>query len=95
VSKLKWIFLFAIAVWGVLFAVAYAAAPKSCHGGQEAYFFAGVAAALVLMATPLFAHTSIQFWKRALLSAAFGVVTVAIWLGGFFAADFQLLCKLF
>jgi hypothetical protein len=94
-SNLKWTFLFAMAVWGVLFAAAYATAPKSCQGGQEVYFFAGVAAAIVLVATPLFAHPSLRFWKRALLSVSLGVLTIAIWFGGLLAANFRLLCKLF
>jgi hypothetical protein len=95
VSNLKWTFLFALAVWGGLFAAAYAVAPKSCQGGLEDYFFAGVAATFVLVAMPLFAHPAIRLWKRALFSVNLGVLTAAIWLGGLFAANVQFVCRLF
>ena len=94
-SYLKGTFAFAAVLWGGLFAFAYAAAPKACQWGQNAYFFAGIAALLVLMATPLFAPLGLAFWKRGLLSLGFAVLTAAIWLGGWFAADFPLLCRLF
>ncbi len=94
-SNLKWTFLFAVAVWGGLFAAAHAVAPKSCQGGLEEYFFAGVAAIFVLMATSLFAHPAMRLWKRALFSVSLGVLTVAIWFGGLFAANVQFICRLF
>jgi hypothetical protein len=95
VSSLKQTFLFAAVLWGGLFAFAYVAAPKSCLWGQDAYFYTDIAIALILMATPLFALLGLALWKRALLSVALGVLTVAIWAGGFFAANFRLLCRLF
>lgn len=94
-SKLKWTLFFAAVVWSGLFAFAYAAAPKSCQWEQNAYFFAGIATLLVLMATPWLAPLGLAFWKRALLSLCSGVLTAGIWLGGLFAANFQLLCRLF
>jgi hypothetical protein len=95
VSYLKGTFAFAAVLWGGLFAFAYAAAPKSCQWGQNAYFFAGICALLVLMAAPLLAPLGLAFWKRALLSLCFGGLTAGIWLGGLFAANFKLLCRLF
>lgn len=93
-SYLKGTLAFAAILCGGLFAFAFAAAPKSCEGGLNAYFWTGIAVVLVLMAMPILG-TGLPYPKRALFSLGLSVFSIAVWFGGLFAAPFKVLCRLF
>jgi hypothetical protein len=78
-----------------LFAFAFIAAPKSCEWGLTAYFFAGVAALIALFVLPLVLERNASTGRRLLL--AFGLVVggFAVWFAGLFAANIQIMCRLF
>ncbi len=93
--KLAGTLVLAAAVYGALFAFAFAAAPKSCQWGLNTYFWTGVAAILTLMAAPMIRNTALPLLKRAALALGLGVLAAAVWFAGIFAANFQILCRLF
>ncbi len=93
-SYLKGTLAFAAILCGGLFAFAFAAAPKSCEGGLNAYLWTGIAVVLVLMAMPILG-TGLPYPKRALISLGLSVFSIAVWFGGLFAAPFKVLCRLF
>jgi len=78
-----------------LFAFAFVAAPESCEWGMTAYFWSGVGAVVamgVLPFVPIVGWPSVGRVCDGLLAGAGGI---AVWFAGLFAADFQLLCRLF
>ena len=78
-----------------LFVLALAAAPHSCDGGLEAYFWSGVATAVVLGALPFlrrFKSASRSAGLRSLLHVG---LVCGVWLAGLFAGNFQIMCRLF
>jgi hypothetical protein len=88
-------FMYAAILCSALFAFAFAAAPRSCQWGLNTYFWIGVAAILILMATPMIRNTALAPYKRVALSLGLGVLAAAVWFAGIFAANFQILCRLF
>ncbi len=87
--------IFVAAVCALLFAFAFAAAPNSCAWGLDAYFWAGIAAVLVLMAAPAIRHGELPLLQRLGLSLGLAVTGIAVWAGGLFAANMQIICRLF
>ena len=79
----------------VLFAFAFVAAPWSCEWGNEAYLVAGIATLLALFAWPMVAVVGRSLLFRAGLGLLFVVMGCAVWVGGLFAANFRIICKLF
>jgi len=71
------------------------AAPKSCEWGNTAYVWAGVAALAALFAWPLAIGAGRPWLVRIGLSVALVVLGCGVWLGGLFAANFRIICRLF
>ena len=82
-------------VWVVLFAFAFVAAPKSCEWGLSAYTWTGLACVVGLGAAPFFGRTGMTSWRRLASTAGAVVATVVVWLGGLFAANMRIMCRLF
>lgn len=83
------------AVAAGLLGIAFLAAPRSCEGGLELYFGAGIVAVVALGALPFFLLRGATPGARvggALALAALGAVA---WLVGLFAADVRIVCRLF
>jgi hypothetical protein len=78
-----------------LFAFAFIAAPKSCEWGLTAYFFAGVAALIALFVLPLALERNATTGRRLLLALGLVAVGFALWFAGLFAANIQIMCRLF
>jgi len=78
-----------------LFAFAFVAAPKSCEWGNEAYFWSGVACLVVLSGLPFALRAGESIVSRAGLGLALAALGCGVWLAGFFAADFRIMCRLF
>jgi hypothetical protein len=78
-----------------LFAIAFAAAPKSCEGGLEFYFWSGIAALIALFAVPVALRADLSALRRAAYGAAFSVVGGATWCLGLFVANIRFICRLF
>ena len=85
----------AVPVWILLFGFAFVAAPKSCEWGLSAYTWAGVIATLGLGALPVFVPKEMVTSRRVLIAVGLLLGTVAVWLGGLFAANVRLMCRLF
>jgi len=91
----------ALALWigagicAALFAFAFAAAPKSCEWGLEAYTWSGIAALLVLLVIPIALRADRPVGIRVLLGFGFAVCGFAAWFGGLLASNMQILCRLF
>jgi hypothetical protein len=71
------------------------AAPHSCEWGLTAYFWSGVAALPALVATPVVLNTDRTVVKRVLLGLGLAAVGLAVWVGGLFAANVRIMCRLF
>ena len=82
-------------VWVLLFAFALVAAPKSCEWGLSAYTWTGLACVTGLGAVPFLVRTEMSGGRRLLTAAGLMVTTVAVWLGGLFAANVRIMCRLF
>lgn len=78
-----------------LVALAFVAAPRSCGGGLELYFGAGVIALVVLAILPFVTRLGESLPRRAAWSAAFALFGTAAWLAGLFAANVRIMCRLF
>lgn len=89
------VFPYAIAIGGGLFAFAFVAAPYSCEWGLSAYFIAGILAMIVLFLVPFRMLRDAALAKRMLLGLGLAAAGLAIWIAGLFAANVQLLCRLF
>ena len=85
----------AAAIAIVIFALAFAVAPKSCEGGNEIYFWSGVAAIVLLFALPFFVRMSPSLGKRFAWAFGFAFFGFGAWFGGLVAANIQILCRLF
>ena len=82
-------------VWLLLFVFAFVAAPKSCEWGLSAYTWSGIACLVGLGAMPFVVRTELTDRRRILTAAGFVVATALVWLGGLFAADVRIMCRLF
>lgn len=85
----------ALAICGAVFAFAFVAAPHACAWGLTAYFLLGAAALIALFAAPLALQRDRPPLKRVMKGFALFAVGFAVWVGGIFAANMQLLCRLF
>jgi hypothetical protein len=83
------------AVCAALFGFAFAAAPRSCEGGLEAYLLAGLAALVVLVAIPLWLRTDQAVARRVAMGVGFAAVGLMVWIAGLFIANVRILCRLF
>jgi hypothetical protein len=63
--------------------------------GNEAYFWAGVAAAPALFALPFLLRAGASLLGRAGLGLGLVLAGCAVWLSGLFAANFRIICTLF
>ena len=77
-----------------LFALAFVAAPRSCESGLSAYFWAGVAVVLTLLALP-FVPPRPPLATRVALALGLGVAGVVTWAIGLFTAGVRIMCRLF
>jgi len=91
-SRAAWI---AGTICAAMFALAFAVAPKSCEGGLEIYFWSGVAAIVVLFIVPVAMRGDLSGLKRAAFGIGFSALGAATWMGGLFAANVRLICRLF
>ena len=78
-----------------MFGFAFVAAPHSCEWGLKAYVLTGIAVALAVATLPWLLETRASPGWRALFSVAFLGAAVAGWIGGLFAANVRLMCRLF
>jgi hypothetical protein len=92
----KWLGVcMAAGVGTTMFGLAFVAAPRSCDGGLEFYFWGGVAALAFMLATPFAVRMSNSLLVCAGWSAILLVLGVGVWLAGFAAANVRILCRLF
>lgn len=85
----------AIPAWGLLFAFAFVAAPRSCEWGLTAYSWAGVGVTLGLGVLPFFLPSDMTVARRVLISVGLLIASIALWLAGLFAANVRIMCRLF
>lgn len=85
----------ALSCWALLLALAFVAAPHACEWGLSAYTWTGLACVVGLGAVPFFTRSEITTARRSLLGLGLAVGTVLVWLGGLFAADVRIMCRLF
>lgn len=89
------VFPYAAGIGGGLFVFAFVAAPYSCAWGLNAYFAAGLVAMIALFFVPVRMLRDAALAKRMLLGLGLAAAGLAIWIAGLFAANVQLLCRLF
>ena len=82
-------------VWILLFAFALVAAPRSCEWGLSAYTWSGLACLVGLGAVPFLVRTELTDGRRLLTGAGLVIGTAVVWLGGLFAANVRIMCRLF
>ena len=94
VLRYGWTLLLGIALCVALFAFAFVAAPSSCEWGLTAYFNCGVVVIVGLMVLPFVFSRRLPPWPRCLLAFGLGALGAAVWLGGLFAANLRIICRL-
>lgn len=82
-------------ICAAVFGSAFAFAPLSCEGGLGVYFWVGIAAIVSLLAVPFIARFGGSLLAALGWSAGLAVIGVVAWIGGFAAAPFRILCRLF
>lgn len=87
--------LLLLASSAALLGLAFVAAPHSCAWGLATYFWAGVALILGNAVTTFVLLRDRTTVRRVALAGLAALVGAAVWLAGLFAANFQLLCRLF
>lgn len=83
------------ALCAALLVVAFIVAPHSCQGGLTAYFWVGVVVTLVFLAIPFTLGRKMPILTRAFASLGLVVLGVVVWIGGLFAANVSIFCRLF
>ena len=78
-----------------LLVLAFVAAPHSCAWGLATYFWAGVALILGQAVATFALQRDRTMARRVVLAGLAALVGAGVWLAGLFAANFQLLCRLF
>ncbi len=78
-----------------LLVLAFMAAPHSCAWGLATYFWAGVALILGQAVAAFALLRDRTTARRVALAGLAALVGAGVWLAGLFAANFQLLCRLF
>jgi hypothetical protein len=78
-----------------LLVLAFVAAPHSCSWGLATYFWAGVALIIGQAAAVFVLLRDRTTARRVVLAGLAALLGVVVWLAGLFAANFQLLCRLF
>ena len=86
---------YALGICGTLFAFAFVAAPHSCDWGLNAYFLLGLVAMIALFFVPVGLLRETALAKRILLGLGLAAIGFAAWIAGLFAANVQILCRLF
>jgi len=73
---------------------AWVCGPYSCEWGNSAYFYTGLIVCVVAFILPFLQKTwSAQ--KRIGIAFLFVLGVVAVWVIGFLAGDFRIMCRLF
>jgi hypothetical protein len=85
----------AAAICATVFGLAFAIAPYSCEGGLPIYFWSGIAALVVLLASPFVLRTTVSTGMRIGLGLGFAVLGASAWIGGLFVAPIRIMCRLF
>lgn len=78
-----------------LLGAAFLVAPHSCEWGLTAYFWLGVAVTITLLVIPFAMKGNLHFFKRVLASLGLVALAAAVWVAGLYAADIQVICRLF
>ena len=78
-----------------LFAFAFVASPHACEWGLAAYFWAGAALFVALSVAIPMASTQRSMPQRLMIGVGAGAVVLLVWVAGLFAANVQILCRLF
>ena len=79
----------------VLFALAFVAAPYSCEGGLTAYFWSGVACMVAMFTLPFWLDRAASIERRIVWAFSLAGVVLLTWIGGLFAANVRIMCRLF
>jgi hypothetical protein len=85
----------AAAIGTIIFGMAFAAAPYSCDGGAEFYFWCGVAGLLILFALPFAIRIANSVSVSIIWGLGFALFGAAVWVAGLLAAPVRILCRLF
>ncbi|MEP7060892.1 MAG: hypothetical protein ABI881_00705 [Betaproteobacteria bacterium] len=91
----KALYVTATALCVGLLACAFVAAPHSCEWGMATYFSAGVAVIVGLVVSPFALARADAIATRFALAAGLGIAGAATWIGGLFAANVRVICRLF
>jgi hypothetical protein len=78
-----------------LLGFAFWIAPRACTGGVELYVKAGVTSLGVLLALPFVVRSGASVRGRVGWALAFAFFGAAVWVIGRFAANVNILCRLF
>ena len=87
--------LFLPASSAALLVLAFVAAPHSCAWGLATYFWVGVALILGNAVATFVLLRERTTARRLLMAGLAALAGAGVWLAGLFAANFQLLCRLF
>lgn len=74
---------------------AFAAAPRSCEGGLELYFVAGLIGVAALAALPFVVRGGRSMSSRIAPAAGYAALGIAVWIAALFIANVRIMCRLF
>jgi hypothetical protein len=78
-----------------LLVLAFVAAPHSCAWGLATYFWTGIVLIVSNAVATFVLLRDRTTARRVTLAGLAALVGAGVWLAGLFAANFQLLCRLF
>ncbi|HKO80808.1 MAG TPA: hypothetical protein VJU78_10445 [Chitinophagaceae bacterium] len=76
------------------FLLALVCGPYSCDWGNTVYFYSGITFVLISFILPLL-QKQWPTGKRIGFAFLFAMATLIVWLLGFIAGDFRIMCRLF
>ncbi|MEP7372207.1 MAG: hypothetical protein ABI675_02390 [Chitinophagaceae bacterium] len=91
---MKKIYILLIGLFVAQLILAFFCGPYSCEWGNTVYFYAGVVSLLMAAMLP-FLRKDWLISKRLLYGFLFLLCSVIVWVLGFMAGGFKIICRLF
>ena len=86
-------YILLIGLYALQLVLAFFCGPYSCKWGNSVYFYSGVASLVVAFVLPLLLEGG-SWPHRLVFATLFLVGSALVWIAGFIAFDFKIICRL-